>query len=135
MFLIFSPVKIASDREGRAVMDGVLRLLHLFGIDFLWPSWLPYPANLTLLPDGTLLLLIIMSLVGAAILQSFLPYSTWFNSAVSVSALFIGGLMANVVYGWTGLHLLDETLSAVLVANVGMTIAGLLVITAYRNAV
>jgi hypothetical protein len=40
-----------------------------------------------------------------------------------------------VVYGWTGLHLLDETLSAVLVANVGMTIAGLLVITAYRNAV
>jgi hypothetical protein len=116
-------------------MDGFLRLLHLFGINGLWPSWLPYPGNLTLLPDGTLLLMMIMSLVGAAILQSFLPYSTWFNSAVNVSALFIGGLVANVVYGWSGLHLLDAALAAVLVANIGMAIAGLLVIAAYRNAV
>jgi hypothetical protein len=120
---------------GEGDMDGILRLLHLLGIEVGWPSWLPYPGNLTLLPDGTLLLMIIMSLVGATILQSFLPYSTWFNSAVNVSALFIGGLVANVVYGWTGLHLLDATVSAVLVANLGMAIAGLLVIIAYRNAV
>jgi hypothetical protein len=123
-----------SDRAGEGAMDSFLRLLHLFGISFAWPSWLPYPGNLTLLPDGTLLLMIVMSLVGAVILQSFLPYSTWFNSAVNVSALFIGGLLANIVYAWTGVHFLDATLSALLVANMGMTIAGLLVIAAYRNA-
>jgi hypothetical protein len=118
----------------RGVMDGFLRLLHMFGINVSWPSWLPYPGGLDVVPDDSLVLILIMSLVGAAILGNFLPHSTWFNSAVNVSALFVGGIVANAIFSLTGIHFLDSTLAAALVANVGMTIVGLGVLVAYRNA-
>jgi hypothetical protein len=106
-------------------MDGIVSLLDAFT-----------GASSNLggdLPAGGLLLLLALALFGAQLVNGLSQRPSLFHLLVSLSAMLIGALAGNaLLVGWH-IPLSHEVLVSTTFALIGMTVAGLMLIAAYKR--
>lgn len=107
-------------------MDGILDLLSAFTSA---PSRIGGG-----LPVGGLLLYFALSLFGAQLVNGLSHRKSMFHLVVSLSAMLVGALVANMLLAGVHLPLSHELVASTLFALLGMTVAGLALLVAYRRA-
>jgi len=82
-------------------------------------------------PSGTVPILIVLAVIGASYINSMAGRTRYLDSAVSVSAMLIGGFAANALFPHVRLPFDNEALVAAIVGLGGMTVAGLMLLYTY----
>ena len=106
--------------------------LSLLGISVNWGSYLPF-ANAEL---GTTPLLIVcaMCLAGTTIINSFLKFSSLFNTVMNFCGLFAGAYIANMLARSYHIPGIDSMVMIAVAANIGMAVAATMLLVYYRNS-
>ena len=106
--------------------------LSLFGVYIHWGSYLPF-ANSDL---GTTPLLIVcaMCLAGTTIINSYIKFSSLFNTIMNFTGLFAGAYVANMFARSFHIPGIDGMVMIAVAANFGMAVAALMLLVYYRNS-
>lgn len=106
--------------------------LSLFGVYIHWGSYLPF-ANSDL---GTTPLLIVcaMCLAGTTIINSYIKFSSLFNTIMNFTGLFAGAYVANMFARSFHIPGIDGMVMIAVAANIGMAVAALMLLIYYRSS-
>jgi hypothetical protein len=106
--------------------------LRLIGINIHWQSYLPFGnSELGLTP---VLIVLAMCLVGTTIINSYVRFNSFFNTAINFSALFVGAYFANIMARAWHIPGIDGTIMIAVIANVGMGVAAICLLIYHRNS-
>lgn len=83
--------------------------------------------------SGAVPILIILAVIGASYINSMAGRTRYLDSAVSVSAMLIGGFVANALFPHIRLPFDNEALVAAIVGLGGMTVSGLMLLFTYKR--
>ncbi|MEM7635000.1 MAG: hypothetical protein AAF299_10600 [Pseudomonadota bacterium] len=106
--------------------------LSLLGINISWGSYLPFANN----DLGTTPLLIVcaMCLAGTTIINSYLKFSSLFNTIMNFTGLFAGAYFANMFARSYHIPGIDSMVMIAVAANIGMAVAAMMLLVYYRNS-
>ena len=106
--------------------------LSLLGISIHWSSYLPFGGG----DLGTTPLMIVcaMCLVGTTIVNSFVKFSSLFNTIVNFVGLFAGAYVANIFARTLHIPGIDSMVMIAVAANIGMCIAAMALLVYHRNS-
>jgi len=106
--------------------------LSLFGVYINWSSYLPFARG----DLGTTPLLIVcaMCLAGTSIINSYVRFSSLFNTVMNFSGLFTGAYIANVFARTYHIPGIDSMVMIAVAANIGMAVAAMMLLVYYRNS-
>ncbi len=106
--------------------------LTLLGIQIHWATYLPFGGS----DLGTTPLMIVcaMCLVGTTIVNSFIKFSSLFNTIMNFTGLFAGAYIANVFARSFHIPGIDSMVMIAVAANIGMCVAAMMLLIYYRNA-
>jgi hypothetical protein len=106
--------------------------LSLLGVHINWGTYLPF-ASVDL---GTTPLLIVcaMCLAGTTIINSYVRFSSLFNTILNFSGLFAGAYVANMFARSFHIPGIDSMVMIAVAANFGMAVAALMLLVYYRNS-
>lgn len=107
--------------------------LSLFGVYINWSSYLPFST--TDLGTTPLFIVCAMCLVGTTIINSFIKFSSLFNTIMNFSGLFAGAYIANSFARSYHIPGIDSMVMIAVAANVGMAVAAMMLLVYYRNSV
>ena len=99
---------------------------------FTWrPDWFSGTGETT---DVALLIMALMSFVGAGVVMRLTQVESSFNFMVNFSVMFIGCLAFKEFGAPSLFPMQNEIIASAVTANFGMTLAGFDLLLAYRNS-
>ena len=84
--------------------------------------------------DVTFLMMVIMSFIGAGVVTRLTKIETSFNFTVNFSVMLIGCFLFRQFGAPILFPMKNEIVASAITANIGMTLAGFVLLLAYRNS-
>lgn len=111
-----------------------LERLEMDAVQFItWTFWDFWHQVAAMTPAGIVALLV-LSWFGAQLLNMLMERNSLFHLLLSLSALFVGAVVALGLMAHVPLPIANEVVSSVIVSLFGMSIAALAVMASYRRS-
>ncbi len=85
--------------------------------------------------SANLIIILVMSFIGASIVTRLAKINTSFNFSINFLVMLAGCLMFNAYASEFLLQLENEFIASAVAANFGMTVAGFALLFGYRNTI
>ena len=98
-------------------------------------AWAPEMGSGGSFFDANFLIIAVISFIGASVVTRLAKINTSFNFSVNYMVMLASCLLVNSYAGSTMALVGNELIASALTANVGMTIAGFVLLFAYRKSI
>ncbi len=106
-------------------MDGYVNLI----------SWMPGSVGSQSLFDASLIIIVVMSFIGASVVTRLAKINTSFNFSINFLVMLAGCLFVNAYVSDMLVPLHNEIVASAVSANFGMTVAGFALLFGYRKTI